>query len=515
MGAIIRSLVVNRVWWLLLWAIYALVAALFLNASLAQIRQHNVDVATEGARNVVRMLVVTRKWNAMHGGVYVPISDTVQPNRYLEHPRRDIVTTDGQQLTMINPAFMTRMIADMTRDAGGLSFRIISQKPINPNNSPDPWETAGFSRLTEGRHEIAELVDQGGSHGIFRYLAPLHVTKECLDCHRDQGYRIGDLRGGISISQDYAPFMAAAAPSERTSVIAHGSVFLLLVILSGWLLEQLRRSWMALEGNIAELKQTRNELLQAEKMASLGRMVAGFAHELNTPVGIAVGAVSHNRETLDRIDALLTGDEVDEHVLRDELATVRTGSELALANLKRASSLVQRFKQSSIDQTSEQRRAFAVRGLIDDVAFSLKGNLGKGPVDLQISCDPTLTVISVPGLFEQVLTNLILNSLQHGFGDGTRAGRIGITASAPTHGTLHLVYRDNGSGMEKEVAERIFEPFFTTKRGEGGSGLGMFLCYSIVTEELAGQIRCTAKPGAGVEFDITVPCEIVEEGGKP
>ncbi|MBI2306615.1 MAG: DUF3365 domain-containing protein [Rhodocyclales bacterium] len=515
MGAIIRSLVVNRVWWLLLWAIYALVAALFLNASLTQIRQHNLDVATEGARNVVRMLVVTRQWNAMHGGVYVPVSDIAQPNPYLEHPRRDIVTTDGQKLTMINPAFMTRMIADMTRDTGGLSFRIISQKPINPNNSPDPWEAAGFVRLAEGKREITELVERGGGRGIFRYLAPLHVTKECLDCHRDQGYRVGDLRGGISISQDYAPFIAAAAPSERTSIIAHGSVFVLLVLLSGWLLEQLRRSWTALEDNIAELKQTRDELLQAEKMASLGRMVAGFAHELNTPVGISVGAVSHSQETLDRIDALLTGDEVDEHVLRSELATARTGSELALANLKRASSLVQRFKQSSIDQTSEQRRAFAVRGLIEDVAFSLKGALAKGSVELRIDCDPALTINSVPGLFEQVLVNLILNSLQHGFADGTRAGTIGITVSLPTRDTLRLIYRDNGSGMKKEVAERIFEPFFTTKRGEGGSGLGMFLCYNIVTEELAGQIRCTAQPGAGVEFDITVPCEIVEEGGKP
>ncbi|MFC5302365.1 ATP-binding protein [Azospira restricta] len=514
MGAVIRSLVVNRVWWLLLWAIYALIAALFLDASLAQIRQHNIEIATEGARNVVRMLVVTRKWNAMHGGVYVPISEQVQPNPYLEHPRRDIETRDGQKLTMINPAFMTRMIADMTRDIGGLSFRIISQKPINPNNAPDAWENAGFAQLAAGRHEIAELVAPGGN-GVFRYLAPLHVTKECLDCHRDQGYRVGDLRGGISISQDYAPFLAAAAPSERSSIVAHWSVFLLLVLFSGWALEQLRRSWLRLEDNIAELQQTRDELLQAEKMASLGRMVAGFAHELNTPVGISVGAVSHNEEALRRIDRLLAGDEVDEAQLRDELATLQTGSQLALANLRRASALVQRFKQSSIDQTSEQRRVFAVRELIEDVAFTLKAQLSRKPVELRIECPPELRINSIPGLFEQVLTNLVLNSLQHGFADGGRSGTITVSVGVPARGTLRIVYRDDGAGMAQDVAERIFEPFFTTKRGAGGSGLGMFLCYNIVTEELAGQIRCTAQPGAGVEFDISIPCEIVEGDRKP
>lgn len=515
MGSLIRSLVVQRAWWLVLWAIYAAVTALFIRTALTEIRQHNLELATTGARNVFQMLLVTRQWNAQHGGVYVPVTEKTPPNPLLNHPRRDIRTTDGQKLTMVNPAFMTRMISDMTQISQGLSFRSVSLKPLNPDNAPDAWEKAALNTLSDKISEVRELTVTGKGQAVFRYLAPLWVSEECLDCHREQGYQVGDLRGGISIAQDYTPFIAAAAPREHTTILAHGTVLLLLVLISGGSLALVRRSWLRLEDNIEELQQTRNELLQNEKMASLGRMVAGFAHELNTPVGIAVGAISHGEETLKAIDALLAHEEVDETRLREYLASLRSGDELALVNLRRAATLVQRFKRSSIDQTSEQRRLFSVREIIEDVEFSLKGQLRKGPVEVAIECPPELRINSTPGLFEQVLTNLLLNSLQHGFADGTRPGRVEIAVTLPRPGCLRIHYADNGAGMSSEVAEHIFEPFFTTRRGQGGSGLGMFLCYNIVTVELGGSIQCGGAPGEGVHFDMTIPCEAVgEENSK-
>ncbi|MDQ5945773.1 MAG: two-component system, NtrC family, sensor kinase [Pseudomonadota bacterium] len=511
MGALIRSLVVQRAWWLVLWTLYGVITALFLQASLAGIRQHNLELATTGARNVFKTLVITRQWNAERGGVYVPVSPSTQPNPYLKHPRRDIHTADGKALTMINPAFMTRMISDMTKMSQGLTFRSTSLKPINPDNAPDAWEHQALKQLSDKTTEVKTLTESADGRPVFRYLAPLWVTEECLDCHREQGYKVGDLRGGISISQDFSPFIAAAAPSERTSILAHLGVFALLVAISGWSLALLRRSWIQLEDNIEELSKTRNELLQSEKMASLGRMVAGFAHEINTPIGIAVGAVSHTEETLSEIDRLLTNEEVDEADLREKLAGLRSGGELATANLKRASSMVQRFKRSSIDQMSEERRVFALRELIEDVEFSLKGQLRKGPVSVSIQCPAGLRINGIPGLLEQLLTNLMMNSLQHGFADGSVPGSVKITVSLPAPSTLRISYSDNGAGMSTEVAERIFEPFFTTRRGSGGSGLGMFLCYNIVTSELGGSIHCTGSPGQGVSFEITIPCEIAGE----
>ncbi len=507
MASLIRSLVVQRAWWLALWALYALVTAFFLQASLAQIRQHSEELATAGARNVFRMLVTMRQWNAQRGSVYVPVNADTQPNPYLEHPRRDVHTTDGQQLTMVNPAFMTRMISDMTQLSQGLTFRSTSLKPINPDNAPDAWERQALTQLSDHLGEVRELSTTPDGQPVFRYLAPLWVSEACLDCHREQGYKLGDLRGGISITQDYTPFLAAAAPSERTSLLAHLAVFVLLVLISGCSLALLRRSWLQLEANINELQQTRDELLQSEKMASLGRMVAGFAHELNTPVGIAVGAISHGAEALDDIDALLTGEEVDEERLRERLASLRDGGELALANLRRAASLVQRFKRSSIDQISEQKRVFLLREMVDDVRFSLQAQLRKGPVEVMVDCPADLRINGIPGLLEQLLINLLLNSLQHGFADGTRPGTIRIGITVPRAGWLEIKYGDNGAGMVSEVAARIFEPFFTTRRGAGGSGLGMFLCYNIVTVELGGTIACAGHPGEGVQFVMGIPYE--------
>lgn len=511
MGSLIRSFVVHRGWWLALWALYAVVTTILLQAALTEIRQHNIDLATTGARNVFRTLVTMRQWNAERGGVYVPIGVNTQPNPHLKHPRRDIHTVDGQQLTMINPAFMTRMVSDMTKMSQGLTFRSTSLKPINLDNTPDEWENSALQQLANKVSEVSALTTTADGLPIFRYLAPLWVTEECLDCHREQGYKVGDLRGGISISQDFSPFLAAAAPSERSTTLAHLGVFALLVIISGFSLELLRRSWTKLEDNIEELSKTRNELLQSEKMASLGRMVAGFAHEINTPVGVAVGAVSHTEETLNEIDHLLTREEVDEEQLRNRLASLRSGGELALANLKRASSMVQRFKRSSIDQISEERRVFSVLELIEDVKFTLQGQLKRGPVTVSIDCPASLRIIGIPGLLEQLLTNLLMNSLQHGFSDGSRPGNVQITVALAAPATLRLHYSDNGAGMSAEVAERIFEPFFTTRRGSGGSGLGMFLCYNIVTSELNGSIQCSGSPDQGVSFEIIIPCEMIDE----
>lgn len=507
---LIRSFVLQRAWRLALWLAYAVVIGLSLRASLNESHHHNLEVAAEGARNVFRMIVLARQWNASHNGVYVPVDEKTLPNLYIEGSERDITTSDGRALTLVNPAYMTRMISEMAKLTDGVSFRSISLRPINPQNAPDPWERDALLSFEKEAREVKGVQTAASGETIFRYVAPLRVSKECLGCHTAQDYIEGDIRGGISISQNYAPFLEAARPSERTSIVAHGLVFLLFVALSWWSMEHLRTSWKELEENIDELQQTRDELVQNEKMASLGRMVAGFAHELNTPTGIALGSISHSEQTLNEIDALLKQEEVSEDDLRAHLATLRLSGELALSNLKRAASLVQRFKRSSIDQISEQSRIFVVKDLIDDVIFTLHDQLGKSAVEVSVDCPGTLAIDGVPGLIDQLLTNLLLNSLQHGFADGTQPGKISIAVDAGTPDRLHIRYADSGAGMSAEAAQKIFEPFFTTRRGQGGSGLGMFICYNIVSAQLRGTISCESKPGEGVRFDISFPCLVAE-----
>ncbi|MGI9132680.1 MAG: ATP-binding protein, partial [Rhodoferax sp.] len=337
-----------------------------------------------------------------------------------------------------------------------------------------------------------------------RYMAPLMVEKPCLRCHASQGYKVGDVRGGISISQWYAPIVAAMAPSIVQTQRSYLAMFLLTSAIGWLLLELLRRRWMDLADKIDELEATRGELVLSEKMASLGRMVAGFAHEINTPVGVAVGAVSHNADTLNHINQLLSQEDVSEEALRAALDGLRQSSTLAMSNLRRAANLVQSFKRTSVDQSSEQTRPFEMRELFDDVLFALHSTLKKLPIQISVHCPDTLRINGAPGLIEQLLTNLLMNAIQHAFDDAERAGKISIEASRQGD-EVHLVFTDNGKGMAAATLGRIFEPFFTTRRGQGGSGLGLYICYNIVTTRLGGSIRCDSQPDAGCRFDIRFP----------
>lgn len=496
----------RRYWWglLLAWAVAVLLS---LQHSLGDIRRYNLEVAAAGARNMFQMVWLARQWNASHTAVYVPVDGNTQPNPYLKDPRRDVETRDGQRLTMINPAYMTRLIGEIAQQQSHVVFRITSLKPIRPANAPDDWERGALEAFAQGSKEVSGLLDSGNGK-VFRYMAPLFTSQVCLKCHSDQGYKVGDVRGGISVTQDFAAFEAAGAPSRHKAIGLHLGIFFLVAGLGWWALEQLRRRWLELAGKIGELKQAQEDLLQSEKLASLGRMVAGFAHEINTPVGVAVGAVSHGEETVAELEALLDQDEVEEAELRGRLETLRESSALALANLRRAAGLVQSFKRSAVDQISEETRRFALRPLLDDVLFSLHNTLKRLPVQIRVDCPENLSIHGIPGLYDQLFTNLVLNSVQHGFEEGSRAGCLDIRVAVAADGRLHIEVADDGVGMSPEAQQRAFEPFFTTRRARGGTGLGLYICYTIATARLGGTISCTSQPGQGTRIHLAIPADL-------
>ncbi len=514
MAKAVPRLVQQRRWWVVLLLIWGVGVWAALAVHVTDIHTQSIRIATEGARNMFRMVVLTRSWNSSHGGVYVPITPKTQPNAYLDVARRDVTTTDGQALTLVNPAYMTRLIAEKAESDSGAIFRLTSLRPIRPENEPDEWERAALTSFENGNKETIAITQDAQTQQM-RYMAPLLVQTTCMTCHAKQGYKVGDVRGGISVSQGYAPIEAATRAGVEQARLTYGSVFVLVTALGWLLLELLRRRWLDLDGKIYELQHTREELVQSEKMASLGRMVAGFAHEINTPVGVAVGAVSHNEDALDRICAMLSQEEVSEEGLREELDGVRQGSALAMANLRRAASLVQSFKRTSIDQTSEHARVFEMSELVNDVLFALQGTLKRLPITVHVECPHDLRLDGVPGLIEQLLTNLVMNAVQHAFCDGQRAGNIHIRVQR--EGTnIHMEFADDGVGMDAGQIARIFEPFYTTRRGQGGSGLGLYICYTIVTARLGGSIECHGQPQAGCRFDVRFPAGRVdkEEGAK-
>jgi signal transduction histidine kinase len=172
-------------------------------------RRQMLQVAVQQARAFFQQIVTTREWNADHGGIYVPVTEETKPNPYLEGTDRILVTTEGLTLAKINPAYMTRQIADIASTKNYVKFRVTSLKPVRPANAPDAWEAAALVSFEEGIGETYEFTGTNDDGGVFRYMAPLRVTGPCLKCHAKQGYQEGDPRGGISVSIPAAALLAS------------------------------------------------------------------------------------------------------------------------------------------------------------------------------------------------------------------------------------------------------------------------------------------------------------------
>jgi signal transduction histidine kinase len=268
--------------------------------------------------------------------------------------------------------------------------------------------------------------------------------------------------------------------------------------------KQLEHLNQELSSTIAGLHHTRDELTQSEKMASLGRLVSGFAHELNTPIGIAVGSASALQEQAHKVKWLLEQEEVNVDDLISSINSIDQGFDLTLSNLERAGNLINSFKRTAIDQTVSEATFFNVSEVIQDTLNTLRNQFKKTAINLHVSCPNDLTVVSFAGALEQILTNLLMNSLIHGFDEGKQAGEIHMQVELQGD-RLQLCYTDNGRGIAAEHLEKIFEPFFTTHRSHGGTGLGAYICYNLITVQLKGSIHCESTLGNGVTFHINYP----------
>lgn len=258
-----------------------------------------------------------------------------------------------------------------------------------------------------------------------------------------------------------------------------------------------------------DLEQTVNErtkqLLHAEKMASLGELVAGVSHEINTPVGIGVTAITHLQKRTRDFFAKYETNSLTKSDLEIYTNEVREAISLISTNLNRAADLVQSFKKVAVDRSSEDKRQFKVKEYFDDVILSLRPKYKKTNHTIKVDCKDDLIINSYPGSFSQIITNLVINSLIHGF-EGIDSGEM-VLAARTVDNNFIFEYSDNGKGVPEENLEKIFNPFFTTKRNKGGSGLGMHIVFNIVKQNLNGNITLESAPGEGIKVIITVPLD--------
>jgi len=267
--------------------------------------------------------------------------------------------------------------------------------------------------------------------------------------------------------------------------------------------EELEQTNEELEATLENLKMTQEHLVETKKMASLGSLVGGVAHEINTPVGIGITGITHFIEITKEITADYESDNMSAESFEQYLQSSTSLAQMVNKNLERTARLVKSFKQIAVDQEVEKRRDFDLIEYLNSVIHSLEGELKEKQIEINIQSSPVLILNSYPGVFAQVFTHLILNSFYHAF-DKDEKGLIVIEISKNKE-ELEIIYKDNGKGISKENITEIFEPFFTTAREFGKTGLGLNVLYNILTNKLHGQIKCESKEGQGVSFVISVP----------
>ena len=273
--------------------------------------------------------------------------------------------------------------------------------------------------------------------------------------------------------------------------------------------ESLQKTNEELASTLENLKAAQEQLIESEKMAALGGLVAGVAHEINTPIGMGVTMAS----TLANATKLFVTDyqkgKLKRSALNSYLKTTLEGSELLLDNLQRAAELVQSFKQVAVDQTSFLKRRFAVKEYISSTLLSLDLKLRQGKHQVEVNGDESVVLHSYPGAFSQVITNLAMNSMIHAYEEG-ESGFLCFDVILEEN-FVRIEYIDDGCGIAAAHLDKIFEPFFTTARNRGGTGLGLHIVYNLVTQKLKGTIRCQSQVGEGTTFIIRLPLKLEDQ----
>jgi signal transduction histidine kinase len=277
--------------------------------------------------------------------------------------------------------------------------------------------------------------------------------------------------------------------------------------------DELRASKERAESALLELNAAQRNLIDAERLAALGGLVAGVAHEVNNPIGISLTVASSFARRADTFDTeLRSATPLKRSQLEEFVRICRDAAQQLVANLHRAGELIESFKQVAVDRSHAERRQFNLGESTDQIVRSLRPVLKRSPIGIAVDVPEGLIIDGFPGSYGQILTNLFLNAANHAFPDG-RSGTISLAATPRANSDIEIIFADNGVGMTSDVQRQAFDPFFTTRRNEGGTGLGLHIVYNLVTQ-LGGRMTVESKPGQGTTFRIIMPRAVAGCAGR-
>ncbi len=330
------------------------------------------------------------------------------------------------------------------------------------------------------------------------YLKPLGITSMLDTPIRHRGQMVGIIcaehQGEIrQWSDDECVLAGALADLYGRAISAHQRASYE---------EQLQQA-------LDNLKATQTQLIEYEKMAALGNLVAGVAHEVNTPLGIAITSGSHCQSEVRTLQQRYESGKLEERYFKEAIETLTEGLELQRRNLERAAQLVHDFKRTAADQTVMERERFNLADYLDASLSALRPMIRKQGIELTLELNCDLSIDSYPGALAQIMTNLITNACRHAFPDGaTSPKRITIRCRSCDAQQVEISLADNGIGMDETTLQRAFEPFFTTARNKGGTGLGLSIIYNLATHKLKGSLTLESAPNQGSRFTLRIPQQL-------
>jgi PAS domain S-box-containing protein len=413
-------------------------------------------------------------------------------------PVFDAIAERSNRLTGGHSTAIVRIIGDMVD--------LVAFTSVNPE--ADAALRTSFPRPVSD-YPLFDLIRDGQVLEIADSESELGVRTGARDLGRARGFRsllLTPLRnekgliGLISVTRQEPGSFA----DHHVQLLRTFADQALIAIENVRLFDEVQARTGELSLSLEELRAAQDRLVQTEKLAALGRLVAGVAHEINNPVGTSLTVASSLQHK-----AALIADELAKGILKrsalnEFLEISHEASSQLVANLNHAAELIQSFKQVATDRNYANQRIFDLGDLTDQIAMSLRPGLGEQNLALNVECQRNLTMNSYPGPYGQVLTNLFLNSVAHAFPDG-EGGTIDIRARASGKDNVEIVFSDDGCGMSLGVKRQAFDPFFTTRRDQGGTGLGLHIVHNIVTNCLGGRLKLDSEPGAGTKITIVLP----------
>ena len=360
-------------------------------------------------------------------------------------------------------------------------------------------------------------------HDLFRISSPKNIDEfkqftENADHQVELAFREGDkpvLRGGLILNQEndhlifiLTPVLTNASELEKFELSkndfgpydATSNLMFLIDMNTLKYKDEKKKSDEALEN----LKYVQDIMVQKEKMASLGQLVSGVAHEVNTPLGISITVVSLIKTLYKKIRHNFDQGSLDEEDFVLFLNEVEEGSILLERNLNNAAALIRSFKKISVDQHADDLINIGVNAYIHDILKSIETTFKGTQISVEFAPGEEQLVNTYPGILTQILSNLFNNSHMHGFDNGTIPGKIRLRTTSLDENTVKIEYQDDGKGMSEDTLKNIFDPFFTTNRGSGGSGLGMNIVYNLVKHQLESELTISSKENEGMKFEFTL-----------